>query len=60
MLEAATSSRLIPYENWISAWKEYNLQIIVFKLEKGSFSSKWGYSAELKKLMYLSKGNHLC
>jgi hypothetical protein len=38
--EASASSKLFPCENWGNFWKEYFLQIIVFKVEKGSFCSK--------------------
>jgi hypothetical protein len=38
---------------------EYFLKIIVVKVEKGSFSSKYAYSGLLKKHMYLSKEKHL-
>jgi hypothetical protein len=37
VLEAGTSSKLFPCENWISLWKKYFLQIKVFNLEKDSF-----------------------
>jgi hypothetical protein len=35
------------------------MQIIILKVEKGSFYSKKAYSAELKKHLYLSEENHL-
>jgi hypothetical protein len=40
--------------------KEYVPHITVFIVEIGSDGFKWGYSAELKKHIYLSKDNHLC
>jgi hypothetical protein len=43
-----------------SFWKQYFQNIVAFKVEKGSFYSKWAYSAQLKKHMYLSKDNNLC
>jgi hypothetical protein len=33
---------------------------MLFKVEIGSVCSKLGYSAELKKHMYISKENHFC
>jgi hypothetical protein len=41
VLEAAPSSTLFPCENWVSFWMEFFLQIIVFKVGKGSFWSNW-------------------
>jgi hypothetical protein len=32
---------------------------LLFKVEIGSVFSKWDYSVELNKHMYLSKGKHL-
>ena len=55
MLEAATSSVFFPFDNWVSFWKEYFLQIMDFKVEKGSFCSKQNYSAKWRKHGYLSK-----
>jgi hypothetical protein len=59
-IEAGGSRALFPCENSVYLWKEYLRQIIIFKVEKGSFCSKKAYSAELKKHMYLSKENQLC
>jgi hypothetical protein len=51
---------IAPCENWETFGKEYNLQIMVFKVEIGSFCPKYAYSANLKKHMYLLRENHLC
>jgi hypothetical protein len=59
MLQAAAFSTWFVCENCVSFSKEYFWQIIVFKVEKGSFNSKWAYPAKLKKHMYLSKQHHL-
>jgi hypothetical protein len=59
MLDGEASSTLFPCENCVSFWKEYCLPIRVFKVEKHSIWSKWAYSANLKKHMYLSKEKHL-
>jgi hypothetical protein len=60
MLEAAASSTLFLCESWVSFWKECFLEDRVFRVEKFSFCSKYAYSAELKKSLYLSKESHLC
>jgi hypothetical protein len=59
VLEAESSRTLVPCKNWVSFWKEYFLQIRIFKVEKGSFCSKFTFSTNLKKYWYLSKENHL-
>jgi hypothetical protein len=50
---------LFPCETWVTDWKEDVLQIIVFKVKKGSFCSKQAYSPKEMEHMYLSKGNRL-
>jgi hypothetical protein len=40
VLEEGPFSTLFPYENWDSFWKEFFLQIIVFKLEISYVCSK--------------------
>jgi hypothetical protein len=40
VFKGGVSSTLFSCENWVSFWKEYFLQIITFKVEKGSFCSK--------------------
>jgi hypothetical protein len=60
VLEGATHSQLFFCENCVSVWKEYFLQITIFKVPVVSVSSKYSYSAELKKHMNHSKENHLC
>jgi hypothetical protein len=60
MIEAAASSTLLLCENWVRFWKKYFLQILVFIVEIGCVCSRKAYYAELKKHMYLYKGNHLC
>jgi hypothetical protein len=37
----AASSTLFSSEIWVSFWKEYFFQIIVFKLEKSSLDPNW-------------------
>jgi hypothetical protein len=37
--------------------EKYFLQLRFFKVDVASLCSKWAYSAELKKHMYLSKEN---
>jgi hypothetical protein len=55
MFKAQSSSTLHPDENAEGFWKEFFLPIIVFKMEKGLYCSKWAYSAHYKKHIYLSK-----
>jgi hypothetical protein len=59
VLETGASSTLFTCETWVRFWKEYFLQIIVFKVEKCSYCSKEAYSAKLKKHMYLLKETSL-
>jgi hypothetical protein len=60
MFEAAASSALFVSGSWVSFWKEYFLQIIVFKVEEGLCCSKSAYSAELKKDMDILREKQLC
>jgi hypothetical protein len=60
MWEAAVSSTLFLCEREVSFGKEYFLQIRVFQVEEGLCSSKYAYSAELKKHMYISREKQLC
>jgi hypothetical protein len=59
MLKAAASSTLFPCENHVSCWKEYFLKIIVFQVKKGSLCSKWAYSVELKRHLYIYEETQL-
>jgi hypothetical protein len=52
ILEATTSTTLFPCENWVSYWKEYFVQIRIFKVEKSSFCSTW-------KLFSFSEETHV-
>jgi hypothetical protein len=58
--EAVASVTLYSRENWVIFCNEYFLQILHFKVQKGSFYSKTAYTPQLWKRMYASKGNHLC
>jgi hypothetical protein len=60
MLDSAAFSTLIPCESWGGFGKEYFLKLTYFNREKFSVFSKYAYSAEVKKHIYLSNENHLC
>jgi hypothetical protein len=59
VLDAAESQTLFLSEISVRFGREYFLQIIVFKVEKGSFCCKQAYSAKLKKHMHISKQNRV-
>jgi hypothetical protein len=50
---------IVSHENWVNFWQKSFLQMVVFKVQKGSFCSKYAYLAMLKKHMSFERKSSL-